>query len=201
MSHLRSLGLALALLGLMVGCTSVLKVEGDYEVGKRLVVKVAEPWNKIPVGGGNNPHPFELWTMEGLPLDQLRFWVGIAPGQSLLRKAPTAPAGQVAPRAPTYVAGMGLDQLVNLFEILYASDGSMITITKIDAAEFVGERGARFEFSVLRKGDDVALLGVGWVAVRKAELFAATFVAPKLSFFPRLLPKAEAVIRSAQIKG
>jgi hypothetical protein len=39
------------------------------------------------------------------------------------------------------------------------------------------------------------------VSVRKNELFAATFVAPRLAFYPRLLPKAEAVVRSAEIKG
>jgi hypothetical protein len=37
--------------------------------------------------------------------------------------------------------------------------------------------------------------------VRKDELFAATFGAPKLSFYARLLPKAEVVISSALIKG
>jgi hypothetical protein len=45
------------------------------------------------------------------------------------------------------------------------------------------------------------LNGVGWVSQRKGELFAATFIAPKLSFFPRLLPKAESIVRTAQIRG
>jgi hypothetical protein len=32
-------------------------------------------------------------------------------------------------------------------------------------------------------------------------LFAATFAAPRLAFFPRLLPMAEAVVKTARIKG
>jgi len=46
----------------------------------------------------------------------------------------------------------------------------------------------------------VQLAGVGWAAVRRNELFAATFVAPRLSFFARLQPKAEAVVRTLRIK-
>jgi hypothetical protein len=33
------------------------------------------------------------------------------------------------------------------------------------------------------------------------ELYAATFVAPRLSFYQRLLPMAEAVVQSARIRS
>jgi hypothetical protein len=84
---------------------------------------------------------------------------------------------------------------------MYSMDGSLVKVTRVEPSSFAGEKGIRFEFSVARKRDDVQLLGVGWVSVRKGELFAATFVAPKLAFYPRLLPKAEGVVRTAQIKG
>jgi hypothetical protein len=119
----------------------------------------------------------------------------------MTRTSANTPAGQKAPRTPTYTAGMQSDQLVNLFEVLYAMDGSIVTMNKVEASNFAGEKGVRFEFSVTRKGDDVQLRGIGWVAVRKSELFAATFVAPKLSFFERLSYKAEAVVKTATIKG
>jgi hypothetical protein len=73
-------------------------------------------------------------------------------------------------------------------------------MTRIEPGQFAGEKGLRFEFSVARKRDDVQLLGVGWVVVRNQELFAATFVAPKLAFFPRLMPMAEAVVKTARVK-
>ncbi len=72
-------------------------------------------------------------------------------------------------------------------------------MNKVEPAVFAGEPGVRFEFSVARKSDDVQFKGVGWVAVRQGELFAATFVAPRLSFFARILPKAEGVVRTAKI--
>jgi len=93
------------------------------------------------------------------------------------------------------------DQLVNLFEVLYAIDGSMVSIGKVEPTVFAGERGVRFEFAVTRKLDGVQLSGVGWAAVRKNELYAASFVAPRLAFFPRLAPKVERVVQSALIQG
>jgi len=54
--------------------------------------------------------------------------------------------------------------------------------------------------------DDLTLQGVGWVGVRNnpvegEELYAATFMAPKMAFFTRLLPMAETVVKTARVKG
>jgi hypothetical protein len=184
----------------LAGCMSITKVEGDQVVNNRLAVKVSDAWNKVSPPG--NQQPYEMWTQEGLTLDHLRFWAAIPSGKPLMTLPPGAtPSGQTPRRLPTFTVGMPPDQLVNLFEVLYSSDGSVVTVTKVEPAVFAGEKGVRFEFAFARKSDDVQLRGVGWVGVRQNELFAATFVAPKLSFFPRLLPKAEAVVKTAQIRG
>jgi hypothetical protein len=192
--------LIVLLLAFLSGCMSISKVEGDQVVNSRMAVKVTDAWNKVSPPG--TKQPFDMWTQEGLTLDHLRLWAAIKPGQALLiRPAGNVPVGQKAPRVPTYESGMQLDQLVNLFEIMYSADGSIVNMTKVEPAVFAGEKGVRFEFAVTRKSDDVQLNGVGWVSQRKGELFAATFIAPKLSFFPRLLPKAESIVRTAQIRG
>jgi hypothetical protein len=64
----------------------------------------------------------------------------------------------------------------------------------------------RFEFTLARRSDDLNMRGVGWAAVRPdpmwgEELFAATFVAPRLGFYPHLLPMAEAVVKTARVQG
>lgn len=192
--------LIVLLVALLAACTTISKVEGDQVVNNRMAVKVSDAWNKVSPAG--NKQPFDMWTQEGIPLDHLRFWAAIRPGQALLTRPPgSVPAGQKAPRVPTYMAGMRPDQLVNLFEILYSADGSIVSTTKVEPAVFAGEKGVRFEFALTRKSDDVQLRGVGWVSQVKDELFAATFVAPRLGFFPRLLPKAESVVRTVQIRG
>ena len=59
----------------------------------------------------------------------------------------------------------------------------------------------RFEFLVTLKRNDLQVRGIGWAAVRNNELYAATYHAPDLAFYRRLVPKAEAVVRTATIKG
>jgi hypothetical protein len=184
----------------LVACTSIVKVDGEQTIRNRMSLKLADAWNKVQLP--NDRQPFDVWTQEGLTVDTLRFWAAV-PHRGELVRAPSGsvPQGGKATRVPTFVTGMEPDQLVNLFETMYSSDGSSVTINKVEPTIFAGEKGIRFEFSVLRKSDDVQLLGIGWVAVKKDELFAATFLAPKLSFFSRLRGKAESVVKSAQIKG
>lgn len=189
----------LLLVALLGACTSIVKVEGDQVVNGRMAVRLTEAWNKVSLPGVTQP--FETWTQEGLPLDHLRFWAAIPTGQSLMTAPRVNSADQKAPRVPTYVAGMQPDQLVNLFEILYSNDGSIVTLSKVEPASFVGEKGVHFAFSMTRKIDGVEMKGLGWLAVRKGELYAASFVAPKKSFFPRLAPKAESVAKSAKVQG
>jgi hypothetical protein len=192
------LGLVLALL--MAACTTIAKVEGDQVVNGKMIVNVSEAWNKVtdPWEGG----PYDMWTQEGIPLDHLRLWAGIKPGKALVAK-PTvlfrAP-GEKDARYPTFTTGLPPDKLVSLFETLYANEG-VVEITRVEPTVFAGEKGVRFEFTLARRADDVTLKGVGWVAVRNDELFAATFAAPRLTFFPKLLPLAEAVVKTARIKG
>jgi hypothetical protein len=193
-------GLAAMLLVIfLTACTSIAKVEGDQVVNRKLVVNVPAAWNKV-----NDPwdaEPYDMWTQEGIPLDHLRLWAGVQPGKTLVAK-PTvffrAP-GEKDARYPTFTAGLAPDRLVSLFEAIYANEG-VVNITRVEPTVFAGEKGVRFEFTLARRADDLTMRGVGWVAVHKNELFAATFVAPRLTFFPRLLPMAEAVVKTARIR-
>jgi len=189
------------LLALALGaCTTISKVEGEQVVNGRLVVNVSDAWNKVtdPWEG----EPYDIWTQEGIPLDHLRLWGGVRVGQALVAKPVIlfrAP-GEKDARSPTFTAGLTPDRLVNLFETLYANEGA-VQVTRVEPTVFAGQKGVRFEFTLARRADDVTLQGVGWLAVHRQELFAATFAAPRLTFYPQLLPMAEAVVRTARIRG
>lgn len=196
LSRIPGLLVAGLLAALLAGCASVLKVEGEQNLGGRLAVRVGAAWNKFSLPG--QAQPYESWTQEGLALDHLRLWPGVRDGQSLM--APVqAPAGQKPPRVPVFRAGMAPDQLVSLFEALYAADGSQVQVTRIEPVSFAGQSGLRFELAIVRKRDEVQLSAVGWVAVRKDELFAMTYAAPRLGFFPRGRPGVEAIAASARL--
>lgn len=201
MKRIAALVLALSL----AACTTMSRMEGDQVVNERLAVHVSSAWNKVTdrweIG------PYDTWTQEGLPLDHLRFWGGVRPGQTLMVKpmvfsrAPDAKE----PRVPTFRMGLTPEKLVRLFEELYANAGP-VTVTRVEPAMFAGHKGVRFEFTLARRRDDLAMQGVGWVSVRPdpvwgEELYAATFVAPKLGFYQRLLPMAEEVVKTARVRA
>lgn len=194
----------LLLAALLAACSSMTRMEGEQAVNK-LAVDVPQAWNRIIDRWEIDP--YETWTQEGLPLDHLRFWGGVRPGQPLMSKPATYSRAADAKerRVPTFRMGLTPEKLVDLFEEFYSTAGT-VTITKMEPTVFAGQKGVRYEFTVLRRRDDLTLQGVGWVAVRQdpvhgEELYAATFVAPKLAFYPRLLPMAEAVVKTARIKG
>ena len=199
----RLLLLLLALL--LTACANVSRMQGDQVVNERLVVHVTQAWNKM-----RDPwivDPYDTWTQEGLPLDHLRFWGGVRPGQPLMTKLAlfSREPDSREPRVPTFRPGLTPEKLVRLFEELYATTG-VVTVTRVEPTVFAGQKGVRFEFTLARRRDDLTMQGVGWVAVRPdetwgEELYAATFVAPKLSFYQRLLPLAEEVVKTARIKG
>ncbi len=197
LSRLTGLLMAGLLFALLAGCASVVKVEGEQTLSGRLALRVGAAWNKFSVPGSQQP--YESWTQEGLVLDHLRLWPGIRSGQPLMSAAP-APAGQKAPRVPVFRAGMAPDQLANLFEVLYAWDGSQVQVTRIDPTTFAGQPGLRFELAIVRKHDELQVAVVGWVAVRGDELFAMTYAAPRLGFFPRGRPGVEAIAASARLR-
>jgi hypothetical protein len=188
----------------LAACTSMSKMEGEQVVGERLVVHVPGAWNKV-VDRAEQP-PYDTWTQEGIPLDHLRLWGGVRAGQPLMTKWATYSRAEDAKerRVPTFRPGLTPEKLVSLFEELYATAGT-VSITRVEPTVFAGERGVRFEFTLARRADDLNMRGVGWVSVRPdpvwgEELFAATFVAPRLAFYDRLLPMAEAVVKTARVR-
>jgi hypothetical protein len=186
--------LPLALAAVLAGCAGVVKVSpGDALVGERLRVPVDAAWNQFGA-----PHvagkATAMWTQEGLAIDQLNFYVGIKDGAEL------AAAQSDKQRALVFRAAMQPHELVALFESLYTRDGSTFTLEKLEPAEVLGQRGWRAQYTVLRKFDEVRLRGDAWGTVRDNELYAMTFAAPALGFYPRLAPGVEKVVAAARLK-
>jgi hypothetical protein len=196
---------ALLLAAALAGCSSVARMEGDQLVNGKLAVHVSQAWNQVDDRW--EADPYDTWTQEGVPLDHLRIWAGVQPGQALMTRPMffSRAADAKVPRVPTFRTGLPPERLVRLFEELYSTVGA-VTVTKVEPAVFAGQKGVRYEFTLERRRDDLTMQGVGWLSVRPSpthgeELYAATFVAPRLGFFDRLLPMAEEVVKSARVKG
>lgn len=194
MNTIRRLLLLSSMALLLAGCAQLSQVAtGQVVVSGRLVVDVDKAWNQFEYTL-NDGTP--TWTQQGITVDALKFYVGLKDG-ALLAPTPSESKGQ-APLA--FKSGMQAADVVALFERLYSRGGSTFTLEKVVPMPFAGGNGYRFEFSSIRKADDVRLRGVGWFSVRNGELWAITYTAPRLAFFPAGIAEAEAVARSARIK-
>ena len=183
-------GLAL----MLAGCAQVTHVPaGQAVVGQRMVVDLDRGWNQFEnLGSGTMP----TWTREGIAVDKLVFYAGLHDGE-LIAPTPAEPKGQPA---LVYRSEMKAADIIGLFERLHTRGGSTFTLDGVSQDTFVGVAGYRFEFSSIRKSDDVRLRGVGWFAQRGGELFAITYTAPRLAFFPAGVGSAESIARSARAK-
>jgi hypothetical protein len=183
--------LALAAL-LPLGCAIPLEVdEGESTVAGAMLVRADRGWTHLAVVD----RPWTAWTHDGTVIDELRFWARMNDGQ------PIAPPDSPEQRPLSFRRTMQPHDLVALFASLQARDGSAVTVDKIEPAQFVGVPGVRFSYSVLRSADDLRLAGVGWAAVRDDQLYAMTFVAPRLDFFGRHAAQVERIAKSAKAKG
>jgi hypothetical protein len=181
----------------LAGCASVAKVDsGDRPIGDRLVVTLDGPWNQF---NAPNPGPAQIWTMEGVPVDQLLLYSGIKNGQAIHAER-AGPAGADKPKVFAFRSNMQPDEVVALFEGMLTRDGSRFELVKLEPAAFGGGKGFRFDYALTRKVDNVQLRGFGYGMVSKGELFAIVYMAPKIAFFARHAPKVEQMCRSARVK-
>jgi hypothetical protein len=190
MKTLAVLGLAL----LLGACgTVVTRVEGEQRLAERLTLQLPQAWNKLEQA---KDVPYELWTQEGPLLDQLRLWVALKPEQALIPKPPSDSPKDA--KLPVFNPGLRPDQWVGLLESAYAADGSVVSVDKVEPSTLGGARAVRFEFSMTRKSDELAVRGTGWAAEQDQRFYAAVFTAPRLHFYPAMLPQVQSLIQTAR---
>jgi hypothetical protein len=185
--------LLIVMILVMAGCATVRKVEsGKQNVGERLTLQIEGPWNHVDFPGIK---PAQLWTMEGIYVDELLIYSGIKDGEAM------HPGGQSNNKKDvTFRSSMQTDELVSMFEAVLTRDGSTFKLVSIAPRDFGGKKGVAFEFERTVKVSDVIQKGIGFGAIDKGALFAVVYVAPRLTFFPRHRSNVEAIVHSAVIQ-
>ncbi len=134
--------------------------------------------------------------MEGLPIDNLTIYTGIKNDETIHDENDRA----FKETAFRFRNDMQPDQIVALFEGMLTNDGSVFKLNKLEPALFGGAKGFRFDFSLIRKSDNVELTGMASVGIKQGDMYAIVYQAPKLGFFPRQQPRVAQIITSAIIK-
>lgn len=193
---MKKLGAALTLL-LLAACqkpavwTAVTPLESELPGGLR--VRGEAGWNRLdthPTGTWN-----VRWTVNGDPLDRLWFFAGVPAGQPLVKVRGEVPKG-----AAVFKEGMQAEDVAELFESFLSAGGSTFHRDRLAPHPFAGGDGFRFDYTLIRKADDVTLKGAAFGAVRGGRLYLIVFQAPRIHYFAALLPRAEAVVKSARIE-
>ena len=176
---------------ILAACSNLAVVErGDALVSDHLSVQIDQPWNRFD---GSIAGPVPTWTREGFTVDTLQFFVAVKDGK------PIAPARDKT-KPMIFRDGMQAHEIVSLFENFYTQDGSTFKLDRLAPDSFVGRDGFRFEFTRLRKSDDLRLSGVGWGAISGGELTVIVFTAPRIHFFGAEIGEVERLARSARLK-
>ncbi|MCV2357486.1 hypothetical protein LNV08_00695 [Paucibacter sp. TC2R-5] len=193
--NLAGLLAAATLVLVLSGCAAVSKVStGDALVGDRMALKLDTSWNQFERGLGNDT---PTWTVEGVTIDALQFYVGIKDGQPIA-KLPDAAKNQ---KPLNFKSSMQAADVVALYQAMLTRDGSSFELVKLEPAEFLGGKGFRFEYALNRKVDDVPMRGLAYGTVQKGELFVIHYSAPRLVFFPRYQARVETLARGAKLKS
>jgi hypothetical protein len=188
--------LAAAALCVLAGCAQMVKVEpGQVTVKDTLSLKADIAWNRFELQFPLSvaPGASEVWTQDGITLDALAFFVGIAQGQTLGRSI----GGK---KLPAFRAGMTPGEVVELYEQMVTQDGSTFELKRVAPGRFGGQPGFRFEHTITRKSDGVVLKGMAQGAVVKDRLYLVAFTAPSIYYYDRHLPQVEPLLASAQIR-
>lgn len=96
---------------------------------------------------------------------------------------------------------MQAQDVVEFYESFASRDGGVFKLEKLAPSRFLGAGGFRFEFSRVRKSDEVRLRGIGYGAVLSGELFLMVFEAPRIHYFAKHLAWVETTAQSARLRG
>ena len=161
------------------------------------VMTIAPPidWNRQQSRPGRNA---EAWTLDGMPLNEVTFYGGIAADQTLFKEV-----SKKDKPLPRFDAAMLAPDVAQLFEASYrlAGGSALFAIDGIEPASFAGHRGFRFRYSFTLEGEEVRRTGEATGAIVGGKLWMITYEAPTIHYFERNLADYRALVDSAQLPG
>jgi len=185
------IALCLALGGCAGGAAGFRTVEAGMtvNVGNNVTVDPQIVWAN-PFGPGIST---TVWTIDGFGLNDLRFLMGIKPGNPLTRIAGVEPT-----EVGSYSATMLPNDVMDLLATTLGKAGfQQIRTDRLRPAQFGAVQGFRFDLDYLRKsGLQMKAMVLG--AQRGETLDLIMFSAPAEYYFDRYAPTVEQVFASVR---
>lgn len=160
---------------------------------KAITVTPAREWSRIGFAHGKNA---ESWTRDGLTLNDLTFFGGIADGATLVRDTQKKEAP-----LPKFNKTMLAPDVAQLFEATYriALHTTQFSVDGVEPASFAGQPGFKFTYSFALLNEDVNRKGEAYGTIRGDKLYLIAFEAPTIYYFDRDVEDFRALVGTARI--
>ena len=196
MRHMRiaAAALALGMAGPAFAGFTLMVADQPVQIGKSILkVTPQGDWNRLGKRVGRNA---ESWTLDGLTLNDLTFYGGVASGAPLFREV-----DKVNRPLPHFSTTMLSPDIAQLFEGSYriANDTSLMAIDAIEPAQFAGHDGFHFTYSFTLQSDEVKRKGEAIGALVGGKLYLITFEAPEIFYFDRDIERFRAIAATATL--
>jgi hypothetical protein len=166
----------------------------EVNVGKSdLVVIPKANWNRWT----SRPSQVgEIWTLDGVRLNELSFFAGISDGDTLYYDS-----GNYDKSMPTFDSDMLQTEIVNFFEASnrLALDSSQFEVKKVEPAKLAGHDAVRFSYRYAAQGEGIMRSGEAVAAKIDKKLYLVNFVAPEIYYFGREIDSIRQIVASAKI--
>ncbi len=138
----------------------------------------------------------EIWTRDGVSLNELSFFAQIPNGQPIYREQYNAE--QLLPK---FKSDMLLTDVVELFEASnrIVLQTSIFQIDRVEPAKLGVTDAVRFNYSYALQGDELARSGEATAAIIDGKLYVANFVAPSIHYFENNVTSVREMVASIKI--
>lgn len=198
MQKSKKVALALVVSAGLVGSSAVLAAGRLKPAGvavavarSGLTVTPDRAWNK----GARPGRLSESWTLDGLSINELTFYGGIADNTTLFREVSKSERP-----LPRFSKTMLIPDIVQLFESSYrvALSSALFTVETVEPAPFAGAEGFRFTYN-FAVGDEVKRKGEARGAIIGGKLYMVTYEAPRIHYYDRDYASFVKIAESARI--
>jgi hypothetical protein len=166
----------------------------EVSVGKSdLVVTPKVNWNRWT----SRPSLVgEIWTLDGVRLNELSFFAGISDGDTLYYDS-----GNYDKSMPTFDSDMLQTEIVSFFEASnrLALDSSQFEVKKVEPTKLAGHDAVRFSYRYAAQGEGIMRSGEAVAAKIDKKLYLLNFVAPEIYYFGREIESVRQIAASAKI--
>jgi hypothetical protein len=195
MKSFRNIAITITLAAMLSACAQITLVKpGVTTVNDTLTLNNLEPWNKFPPNNG-----LEIWTLDGLGLQTLRFNTKIKAGENIARRE----GSDSGPNAkykdmPTFKKGMNALEVSEMFVASYQQLGlAGVVASNLRNEAFAGRDGFYFEIDFTDK-EGLDRRGVVHGTVVDVVMHAIIYSAPKLHYFNRDRQRVDRLIKSVR---